>query len=50
MLRIDLDRAAMLLDDDVLTDRKAEASTFSSWLGREERIEPLVSALRLVAA
>jgi len=39
VLRIDLDRAAMLLDDDVVTDRKAEASTFSSWLGREERIE-----------
>jgi hypothetical protein len=41
-LRIDLDRAAVLLDDDVVTNRKAEASTFSGWLSREEWIEHLL--------
>ena len=38
-LRIDLDRAAMLLDDDVVTNRKTEASSLSGWLSREEGIE-----------
>ena len=45
-LRIDLDRAAMLFDYDVVTNRKAETSTFSGWLGREERIEHFLFDLR----
>src|SRR5215471_19383607 len=38
-LRINLDRAAMLLDDDVVTDGEAEAGPFSCGLRREEGIE-----------
>src|SRR5215471_15952653 len=45
-LRIDLDRAAMLFDYDVVTNRKAEASAFSRWLGCEERIEHFLFDLR----
>ena len=41
-LRIDLDRAAMLLDDDVVTDREAKPGAFSRWFCREERIEHLL--------
>ena len=41
-LRIDLDRAAMLLDDDIVTDREPEPGAFSGGLGREERIEHLL--------
>ena len=41
-LRLDLDRAAMLLDDDVVADREAKPGTFSGRLGREERIEHLL--------
>ena len=40
-LRIDLDRPAMLLDDDVVADGEAKSGTFSGRLGREERIEDL---------
>ena len=36
----------MLLDDDVVTDRKAEASSLSGWLSREEGIEHLFFDLR----
>ena len=41
-LRIDLDRPAMLLDDDVVTDREAKPGTFPGGLGCEERIEQFV--------
>jgi hypothetical protein len=41
-LRIDLNRSAMLLDDDVVTDGQAKSSPFSGRLGREERIEDLL--------
>jgi hypothetical protein len=41
-LRIDLDRAAMLFDNDIVTYRKAEAGTFSRWFGRKEGIEHFV--------
>ena len=40
-LRLDLDRAAMLLNDDVVTDRQAKPSTFARRLGGEERVEHL---------
>ena len=39
--RIDLDRTGMLLDDDVVTERKAEPGAFAGRLGGEERIEHL---------
>ena len=41
-LGIDLNRPAMLLDDNVVTDRKAEAGSLASGLGRKEGIEHLV--------
>src|SRR6516165_9795699 len=41
-LAIDGDRAAMLLGHDVIADREAEAGSFTSRLGREERLEQLV--------
>ena len=40
-LRIDLYRPAMLLDDDVVTDGKAQSSPFTGRLGRKERVEHL---------
>jgi hypothetical protein len=40
-LRIDLDRPAMLLDDDVVADGEAKTSTFSGRFGGEERVEHL---------
>ena len=45
-LRIDLNRPAMLLDDDVVANRQAEASPFSGGLRREERIEHLLLYVR----
>ena len=41
-LRIDLDRPAMLLDDDIVADGQAKSRSFSGGLGREERIEHLL--------
>ena len=41
-LAVDLDRAAMLLGDDVIADREAEPGAFAGRLGREERLEQLV--------
>src|SRR5262245_45754234 len=41
-LRIDLDRPRMLLHDDVVSDRQAQAGAFSGWFGRKERIEHLL--------
>src|SRR6516225_3721178 len=41
-LAVDLYKPGMLLDDDVMTDRQTEASAFTGWLRREERIEHLV--------
>jgi hypothetical protein len=41
-LRIDLNRPAMLLDDDVVADREAKPGAFASWLGCEERVEQFV--------
>ena len=38
-LRIDLNRPAMLLDDDVVTNGKAQPSPFTGRLGRKERVE-----------
>src|SRR5215471_13580482 len=38
-LRINLDRAAMLLDDNVVTDGEAEAGPFSCGFRGEERVE-----------
>ena len=40
-LGVDLDRAGMLLHDDVVAEREAEAGPFAGGLGREERIEHL---------
>src|SRR6478735_8573133 len=40
-LRIDLNRPAMLLHDDVVTDGEAESSAFPSRFGREKWIEHL---------
>ena len=39
---IDLNRASMLLDDDVVTNGQAKASALSGWLGCEERVEHLI--------
>jgi hypothetical protein len=41
-LGIDFNRPAVLLDDDIVTNREAKASAFSGWLGRKERIENLL--------
>ena len=41
-LRIDLYRPAMLLDDDVVTDGKAQSGPFTGRFGREERVEHLL--------
>src|SRR6266481_2298903 len=40
---VDLDRAAMLLGDDVVADRQAEAGSFAGRLGREEGLEQFVA-------
>jgi hypothetical protein len=45
-LRIDLDCARMLLDDDVVADGEAKAGAFSRRLGREERVEHLFLHVR----
>src|SRR6476659_3444861 len=41
-LGIDIDRPAMLLDDDIVTDGKAKAGALSGRLGCEERVEHLL--------
>src|SRR5262249_40000874 len=41
-LRIDVDRPAMLLDDDIVTNRQAQARAFSGWFSREKGIEHLL--------
>src|ERR1700760_2062126 len=38
---LDVDAAAVLLDDDVVTDRQAQARALAGRLGREERVEHL---------
>src|SRR6516162_8752634 len=40
--RIDLYRPRVLLDDDVVTDRKTESGSLTSRLGRKERTEKFV--------
>ena len=45
-LRVDLNRPAMLLDDDVMADGETKPCPFSGRLGREERIEDLFLHLR----
>src|SRR5258705_13736937 len=45
-LRIDFNCARMLLDDDVVAERKAKAGTLSSRFGREERVEHLCFHVR----
>ena len=45
-LRIDLNRPAMLFDDDVVTDGQAQPSPFTGRLGRKEGIEQLFLRLR----
>ena len=45
-LRIDLDRAAVLLHDDVVADGEAKAGAFSGRLGCEERVEHLFFHVR----
>src|SRR5579859_6333570 len=46
-LCVDLDRAAVLLYDDVMTDGKAQTGAFSGRLGRKKRIENLFLHIRL---
>jgi hypothetical protein len=41
-LRLDVNRSGMLLDNDVMADREAEASALASSLCRKERIEQLL--------
>ena len=48
-LALDLDRAAMLLGDDVVADRQAEPRPFAGWLGREKGLEQLGADLGLNA-
>src|SRR5262245_43678675 len=48
-LALDLDRAAMLLRDDVVADRQAEPRPFAGWLGREKGLKQLGADLRLNA-
>ena len=45
-LRLDLDRAGMLLHDDVVAERQAKPGAFAGRLGREEGIEHLLLHLR----
>src|SRR5262245_27689391 len=45
-LRIDFNSASVLLDDDVVTDGKAEAGAFASRFGGEEGIEHLFFHIR----
>src|SRR5215813_3819941 len=40
-LGLDIDSAAVLLDDDVMRHRQPKPRSFSRWLGGEERIEHL---------
>src|SRR5205085_10173283 len=42
---VDSDRAAVLLRNDVVADRQAEAGAFPGWFGRKERLEQLVADL-----
>src|SRR5438094_9615499 len=42
---VDLDRSAMLLGDDVIADRQAEAGAFAGRLGREEGLEQSLAEL-----
>src|ERR1700722_1188277 len=44
-LGLDLDPAAVLLDDDIVTHRQTEPGAFAGRLGREERVEHLVPYL-----
>src|SRR5215469_14503374 len=44
-LTLDGDRAAVLLRDDVVADREAQAGALTSRLGRKERLEQLVPDL-----
>jgi len=46
-LRVDLDRATVLLYDDVVTDGKAQTGAFSGRLRRKKRIENLFLHVRL---
>src|SRR6202790_3660726 len=41
-LRLDIDAAAVLFDDDVVAHRQAKPGTFTRGLGREERVEYFV--------
>src|SRR6266851_242590 len=43
---VDLDRAAMLLGDDIPADREAEPGAFAGGLGRNEGLEQFVPDLR----
>jgi hypothetical protein len=43
---LDLDRAAVLLGDDVVGDRQAEPGAFPGRLGRHERLKQFVPDLR----
>src|SRR5215475_5194566 len=45
-LCIDFDSTSVLLDDDVVADREAKASTFSGRFGRKERVEHLFFHVR----
>src|SRR5437899_8058640 len=40
---VDLDRAAMLLSDDVIADRETQPGAFAGRLGRKEGLEQFVS-------
>src|ERR1700750_1335203 len=42
---VDLDRAAVLLGDDVPADRETEPGAFAGWLGGEERLKQFVADL-----
>src|SRR5215475_11796312 len=44
-LAVDFNKPGMLLDNDVVTDGQAEASTLSGWFSREEGIEQLLPLL-----
>ena len=41
-LRLDIDAAAVLFHDDVVTHRQPKPGTFARWFGREERVEYFV--------
>src|SRR5215471_20857824 len=44
--RIDLNRAGMLLDDDIVADGQAKAGTLAGRLGRKKRVKHLVFHFR----